>query len=124
MVEVRTRSEVLRFLEFIGPLASGRPPLTSLASAAAPGAAPLFLAAFSIYGNHGSAAPWLSLRRLWRREWDSNLVPLNKINELGGANGIRNLHNSAKTRKSKLYWTLNGHRFLRGSTLYFFVEPP
>lgn len=32
------------FLEFIGPLASGRPPVASLASAAAPGAALLFFA--------------------------------------------------------------------------------
>jgi hypothetical protein len=27
----------------------------------------------------------------WRREWDSNPAPPNKINKLGGANGTSNL---------------------------------
>jgi hypothetical protein len=32
----------------------------------------------------------------------------NKINKLGGANGIPNLRNSAKANNSTSYWTLNG----------------
>ena len=31
-----------------------------------------------------------AVRTCWRREWDSNLEPPNKINKLGGANGNRN----------------------------------